>query len=61
MSSDRVALASESKLTFAFKNEEHLLLAMMVVERALSFARREYRQVVAKFPGSDGIAELGSL
>src|SRR5262249_48147018 len=45
---DRIALVAEAQLAFALEDQEHLLVAMVVVERALHLAGRQDREVVAE-------------
>jgi hypothetical protein len=57
---DGIALVAEAQLAFALQNQEHLLLAMMAVEGALSLAGRHDGQVVAQLPGPDVVADLAT-
>ena len=52
------ALVSEPKLTFSFKDEKHLFLAVVAVKRTLNLAWREDRQVVTQLLGTDAVADL---
>ncbi len=57
---DRVARVAEAQLALALQDQEHLLLAVVAVERALGLAGGHDRQVVAELPGSDVIADLAA-
>lgn len=48
--SEWVPLVPEPKLTLAFEDEEHFLLAVVVVKRTLHLAWRENSEVVAAPP-----------
>ena len=49
----RVALVAEAQFALAFEDEEHLLLAAMIVKGALHLAGRQDRQVVAELLRAD--------
>ena len=53
MLADGIARVTEAQLAFALDDEEHLLFAVVAVERTLKLARRQDRKVVAKLLGSD--------
>jgi hypothetical protein len=50
---DRVTLVAETEFAAALQDEEHLLLAMVTVKRALRLAGRQHSQVVAELLGAD--------
>jgi hypothetical protein len=58
--SDGVALVTEPQFTLALEDQEHFLLAMVAMERALDLAGRHNRKVVAQLFRSDVIADLAA-
>ena len=56
-----IAFVSEAQFTLAFEDEEHLLLAAMIVKRALHLAGRHECEVVAKLLRANVNADRGAL
>src|SRR5947209_19937919 len=57
---DRVALVAKAQLTFALQYQEHLLLAVMTMERALGLSRRQNGQVITELPRADVVTDLST-
>src|SRR5579875_1443897 len=48
-----------TQFTAAFEDEEHFFFRTMAVERAVAFARRDHRKVVAELARTDAAGDFG--